>query len=373
MTQCLVETIDDIERFAALKDEWNALLKDSASNCLFLTWEWLFTWWKHLAEDRRLHIITMRYDGKLVAIVPLARRGPRMKQLLPYSALEFVGMGDVGSDYLDIIVRRGREHYAWEVLAKYMAEREQVLELSRVNGSSGQAVGLASALQEHGWIALGSATDTCPVIDLSGHTWESYLADLGSEHRYNFRRRLKNLGKRWRMSIEKVQTEEQRSQCLPLLVRLHRLCWQERGGSGALHTAELVRFHEEFSKIALARGWLRLYVLRLDGDAAAAWYGFHYGGIFYFYQSGFDPRFSKHSVGLVVTGLAIKSAIEEGAKVYDFLLGDERYKFLCAREERELVRLGAYPPSLRGALYRQYVELRWSIKKRVWHYLPSAS
>ncbi|HKQ30314.1 MAG TPA: GNAT family N-acetyltransferase, partial [Burkholderiales bacterium] len=79
----------------------------------------------------------------------------------------------------------------------------------------------------------------------------------------------------------------------------------------------------------------------------------------------------KYSVGLVMTGLAIKSAIEEGAHLYDFLLGDERYKFLWAREQRELVRLGVYPPSARGALYRQLMELQWSMRRRVWHYLPS--
>src|SRR2546427_4482076 len=45
--------------FEKLREEWNELLQASASNCLFLTWEWLYTWWKHLSEDRRLFIITV--------------------------------------------------------------------------------------------------------------------------------------------------------------------------------------------------------------------------------------------------------------------------------------------------------------------------
>lgn len=373
MTQCAVETIENLARFEALKDEWNELVSASDSNCLFLTWEWLFTWWKHRAEDRRLQLVTMRCDGQLIAAAPLALQPWHRRRLRPYPALDFIGMGEVGSDYLDILIRHGREKYACDVLAKYLAGRKHVLELSRVNGDSGQAIGLAAALQRHGWSALGTATDVCPIIDLSGRSWESYLATLGSDHRYNFRRRLKNLEKHWWVTLERVQTEEQRTMCLRLLVKLHRLCWQDRGGSGALHTQTLVRFHDEFSQLALARGWLRLYILRLNGEAAAAWYGFNYNGVFYFYQSGFDPRFLKQSVGLVMTGLAIKSAIEDGARVYDFLLGDERYKFLWASEQRELVRLGAYPPSVRGSLYRQFIELQWSVKKRVWNYLPSTS
>jgi CelD/BcsL family acetyltransferase involved in cellulose biosynthesis len=210
-------------------------------------------------------------------------------------------------------------------------------------------------------------------VRLSGHTWDSYLAGLGQQHRYNFRRRHRNLAKQWRVSFEQAHTEPQRRTGMLALVALHRLCWSERGGSGALHTDALVAFHDEFSRLALARGWLRLYLLTLDDEPAAAWYGFHHNGVFSFYQSGFDPRFSKHSVGLVTMGLAIKRAIEEGARIYDFLLGDERYKFLWAHEERELVKLASYPPSVRGALYRQLIELKWSVKKRAWHHLPAVT
>jgi CelD/BcsL family acetyltransferase involved in cellulose biosynthesis len=81
-------------------------------------------------------------------------------------------------------------------------------------------------------------------------------------------------------------------------------------------------------------------------------YGFLYNGVFYFYQAGFDPRFSEYGVGLVLMGLAIQRAIEEGAREYDLLHGAERYKFLWAREARELSRLELYPAGLRGSLWK---------------------
>jgi CelD/BcsL family acetyltransferase involved in cellulose biosynthesis len=62
-------------------------------------------------------------------------------------------------------------------------------------------------------------------------------------------------------------------------------------------------------------------------------------------------------------GLAIKSALEERAVIYDFLRGDEAYKSLWACQERQLLRLELFPPSRRGAIYRQAMELRWNIKK----------
>ena len=121
-----------------------------------------------------------------------------------------------------------------------------------------------------------------------------------------------------------------------------------RGRSDAFHTPSLVNFHREIAQIARARGWLRLFILRLNGAPAAGLYGLLYKRKFYFYQSGFDPAFEKWGVGSVTMGLAIQYAIEEGAEEYDFLHGDEPYKRHWAREQRALSRIELYPPGPSG-------------------------
>jgi CelD/BcsL family acetyltransferase involved in cellulose biosynthesis len=144
---------------------------------------------------------------------------------------------------------------------------------------------------------------------------------------------------------------------------LHNARWRDRGGSDAFDTPGLVAFHREFSRIALERGWLRLYVLRLDRKSAACLYGFLYGGTFYFYQSGFDSAYRKESVGLVSMGLSIKSAIEEGAEEYDLLHGNEEYKSHWSRESRELSRLELYPPGGMGSICRRSAQLERAARR----------
>lgn len=349
----MVERIEDIASFEKLREEWNELLEASASNSLFLTWEWLYTWWKHLSERRKLLIIAVRSGRELVAVAPLAVSPYRVTRLLPFRSLEFMGTGSVGSDYLDFIIKRGREGEALEALAEHLAGGKLMLDLAQLNRNSCLAAGLSGKLGLRGWGCSEKATDICPFIPLSGHSWQSYLATLGGEHRYNVQRRLKNLTKQFDVRFEQAESEEQRRQALALLVSLHNMRWRERGGSNAFHAPGLVAFHDELSRLALERGWLRLFVLWLDGKPAASLYGFRYQRVFSFYQSGFDPSYSKHSVGLVTMGLAIKRAIEEGAEEYDLLHGDERYKFQWAREARELGRVELYPPRLRGLLYRK--------------------
>lgn len=365
-----VERIEDTTAFAKLREEWTELLSATPSDCLFLTWEWLITWWRHLADDRRLSLLSVRSGGELIAIAPLAWRPRRLGHLLSVRSLEFLGTGSIGSDYLDLIIRDGRAPEAAGALAAYLADGTAVVRLAQVARDARGAGRLTAELGWRGWSVRWTPTSVCPFIDLAGHSWESYLASIGPAHRSNFRRRLRQLSRLGEVRLERVETEAQRGDALRELVALHHTRWRTRGGSSALYNGALVAFHEEFSRLALERGWLRLFTLRLDGEPIASVYGFRYRDTFYFYQSGFDPTYARQSVGLVALGLTIKAAVEERAQEYDFLHGDEEYKFRWAHRTRELRRLELYPPHLRGWLYRRAIQASRGARRVARRVLP---
>ena len=352
-----VERIAGMSGFEALQDEWNELLEASDSDCLFLTWEWLHTWWKHLAGDRQLSIYTVRCGGRLDGLAPFTLRPPSLLGRRPLPRLEFLGNGYVGSDYLDLIVRRGCEAEVRQAFVSALAKERMAIDWTQLRRGSCFAAGVASDLGAGNWSVVETITNTCPFIPLGGVSWEAYLSTLGAEHRYNFNRKWKRLNRDFTVEFEQVSREDQCQESVDLAIELHNLRWRERGGSDAFHTPGLVAFHREFSQLALKRGWLRLYVLQLNQKPAACLYGFFYGGIFYFYQSGFDLAYLKQSVGLVSMGLGIKRAIEEGAKEYDLLHGNEEYKSHWSSERRELGRLELYPPGCIGQICRQAVTL----------------
>jgi len=365
-----VEKIHDALRFAQLKQEWSDLLESSDAPCLFLTWEWLHTWWKHLAADRQLSILAVRCGSELAALAPLAVRPPGLSRGRLFPVQEFLGSGNAGSDYLDFIVRRGCEPYAREAFASYLAGERLMLDWTQLRRGGCGATGVASILDENGWKVSEARTNTCPFILLAGKSWESYLGTLGAEHRYNFNRKWKRLNREYAVQFEQVRTEHQCRESINLVIALHNLRWRGRGGSDAFHTPGLVGFHQELSQIALERGWLRLYVLRLNGIPAAGLYGFLYRRTFYFYQSGFDPAFDKYSVGLVIMGLAIKRAIEEGAEEFDLLHGAEAYKSHWSNGNRELGRLELYPPGIFGWLCRSSIEVERASRRIARRMLP---
>jgi CelD/BcsL family acetyltransferase involved in cellulose biosynthesis len=349
-----VDSVDDTRGFTALRPHWDALLQASAADTPFLTWEWLRSWWAHLRGASRLALIVVRAGEQPVAIAPLRS----VAGTLPWmSRLEFVGTGLAGSDYLDLIVRRGHEEASLDALARHLRRRQLALRFTHLPPSS-MAARLADRLAADGWIRTSAPDGRCPLVPLAGHTFDSYLATLGSSHRANVRRRLKALTQKFDVRFETVTSDEERRRVLATLGAFSQKRWKDQGGSSAFMTSEARAFQDEATGRALRRGWLRLHVLRLDGVAAAVMYGFQYRDRFFFYQHGFDDRFREHSVGLVLMGLSIRAAIEEGARAFDMLWGEEPYKFLWARESTTLERIDLFPRHLGGRLQRHTVTAR---------------
>lgn len=344
-----MEMVDDLAAFARLEPEWDELLAASESDGLFLTWEWMFTWWRHLGKGCKLQIIVLRSGGLLIAVAPLALRPGSLLGVPPVATLQFLGSGVAGSDYLDLIVRRGHEADAITKLSERLSHWGRGLALMRMLPGS-HAAALVNGLRERRWRAWQGPAEACPFVSLRGQSFESYLGSLGAEHRYAFRRKLTRMERRREPSFELVQTEPERKQALATLFELHAMRWRERGDVGAFSTQSLRDFHDDVSRLALAQGWLRLWVLRFGTKPVAALYGFLRRRTFYFYQAGFDPASSRDSVGLVILGVAVRAAIQEGADELDLLHGTEGYKAHWAKTTRELVRYELYAPGARGFL-----------------------
>ncbi len=370
MSAMTAEWVSSPDAFASMQMEWNDLLVESRANVLFLTWEWQYTWWRTFGTGRQLAIVVVRRNGKLIGVAPLLVRPRCYSRLIPYRVLEFIGSGSAGSDYLDVIIRKGEENEVLGAIGKLIDQRGMVLEAKAVIAEYSLINRLSRRLSNFGWYTRESGFSNCPRVILDGHTWPSYMAGLGKSRAAGYRRKERRMNRNFRVDLDQVTTEEQRDPALQILFDLHLKRWENRGGSSAFHTAQLHEFHREFSALALARGWLRLYVLRMDGRPAAAVYGFCYQRTFYYYQAGFDPEFNQSSPGFLMVGMTIQRAIEEGVLVYDFLRGEELYKSFWANDQQELLRIDAFPWHLRGRLCSRSMNIRNRVKALVQKKMP---
>jgi len=362
-----VECIDTLWGLTALRPQWNELLRESASDGLFLTWEWLHAWWTHLHGAAVLRLVTVRDGTDLIAIAPLMITpgvGPW------FTRIEFLGTGHAGSDYLDLIVRTGREPEALRAIARFLETQTLTLKLDHLPEVS-LGARLADRLRSDGWVSSVTPGGACPVIPLSEHTWDSYLATLGSAHRANVRRRLRALDQQFTVRFAPVTSTSQRREALEAIGAFHERRFRTDGGSTAFLTPALRAFQDDVTRRALDRGWLRMYVLWLDDTPAAVMYGFLYNRQFSFYQHGFDDLYGRYSVGLVLMAHTIRAAIDEGAETFDLLWGTEPYKRLWARDTRTLRQIHLFPPHVAGRVHQRALEARRHLRRLVRCVLPS--
>ena len=85
-------------------------------------------------------------------------------------------------------------------------------------------------------------------------------------------------------------------------------------------------------------GLLKLGVLEMDRQTVAMIMCFDYKDCLYLYNSGYDLQYKALSVGLLSKALCIKESIQEGKKKFDFLKGNEVYKYHLGGREVPLSR-----------------------------------
>jgi CelD/BcsL family acetyltransferase involved in cellulose biosynthesis len=127
----------------------------------------------------------------------------------------------------------------------------------------------------------------------------------------------------------------------------------------------------------LDRGALELRWLEARGEPIAAIYNIAWQGKVQFYQGGRRMDLPKGlRPGTAIQALAIRAAIEDGRREYDFLAGTARYKMELALAARPLVELRATRPSL-GDAARRAAELAIAqaraLRRSLWsHHRPGS-
>lgn len=103
---------------------------------------------------------------------------------------------------------------------------------------------------------------------------------------------------------------------------------------------------------AAQKGWLRNYILFVDGQAVAFMLGYLYEGCYYYTDVGFDPDWSKWSVGSVLQMHVIEDlyAQENTPSLFDFGTGYGYHKAQFGNTEREEINLLLLPRNFKNAL-----------------------
>lgn len=305
-----------------LQDEsnWDNLVMYSATATFFQNKEWLILWLKHFPVD---HTIIGVYEGQeSIGIVPLNFANDKVNLLGVTPVLN----GELVSDFGDIITKKGREKEVWEMLLgnRQQATGNRVLEFNFIREDSPSLDILRT---------LGGTTeevDKAPYLDLP-KTWEEYLECLDRHNRHELKRKMRKI------ENEDVQivTSSGSLEDINELFRLMILSDEKR----RFLSEEMKAYFQDLIISCYKNKYAELMFMQKDHINIAATLSFHYRDDVLLYNSGFDPQYGYLSAGLILKAHLIKRAIEQNKKRFDFLRGNERYKYDLGGKERKLYKI----------------------------------
>ncbi len=359
-----VAVVRDVGVFMSLRHTWNALLQRSRQKTVFLTWDWLFTWWEFFSDaDHALNILLIYADDELVGIAPLQIQKCGFRKV---KILRFIGIGEpiadqVVSEYLDVIALP-----EWEALVS-----EQVAEWLCSNGD---------------WVHFecDDVKQDFLIWDVYQSVSKNYMAEVipkrraftvplakGDEYRERLSAsRRKRLARSQRaltaaggMQQHSINDASDIDRSLQALVDLHQQRWHSKDKRGVFDSERFTRFHRRILELLWPKGQAGVEIFSVNDEQIAALYCLYTDDTAYYYQSGFATNNANKFMPLANAHMMeIERNQNAGRQYYDLMRGaSDSYKSDYGCDEVQLYTLHLF----RRTFEHRYYLYRAALGERV--------
>ena len=272
-----------------------------------------------------LHVLTVEVDGKVVGIAPLVREA---------GCWGFAGGAEV-ADFLDIVAAPTHADDVASAVLDYVTRQGGRADFRNLRPDSVGATSLFRIAERRGLAPVLDREDVSPRLDLPTD-WDAYLQGLSKKDRHELRRKLRRLYAAGEIVAAPVNNPATRAADVGDFINLHRLSTENKA---AFMTPAMEAFFRGIVDEFAPRDLLHLYFLSIDNIRVASVILFDYGGEYLLYNSGFDPEYAHLSVGLLLKAFCIRDAIQARRRGFDFLQGDEPYKYDLGGTDVPILRL----------------------------------
>jgi hypothetical protein len=249
--------------------------------------------------------------------------------------IRFMGAPEAGSDYLDVFARRGREREVAEALYDFLMGEGRdgwdVLQLQDIRSDALFLLHFMNRIRVEGKHYEIGYSSFCPELRLPA-TEDELFAGLSASRKKKYKQDIRVINREQDV-VHSVIRGGEVAGTLPEFFRLY----EEKGG----HSAKLLRpILQELSTRFDNASPVQLDLLSVAGRTVAGLLHLQYRNSLAMYLMAVDKQFNpKISLGNLLVGLCIKNSIAAGHDAYDFLRGEESYKFHWASGGRSTMQL----------------------------------
>jgi CelD/BcsL family acetyltransferase involved in cellulose biosynthesis len=323
-----VQEITSIDEFRNLRTVWNETLEKSSCPVLYLTFEWMYCWWKCLGKTRKnLYVLVVRDGEDILGIAPFMEVKDTIAGL-PTRKIEFISMMKYAdhpsscAGTLDlIIVRRTREVYE-AVFTHLMTKKTHwnFLRLHPIPRDSQSLLFLEEIALNNGFSFMKRPVFTGAYIPIE-MSWQSYFARFSSEFRRKLRQNEGRLSELAPVKYLKVTSSEEIDRAYHDMIDIERRSWKWKKGI-TLTSVAYQEFYRALAFEAAKQHWLRIWFLESNGQKIAFNYAIQYGGAVEACKWSYDESFRNYAPGRLLEWRMLEDSFQDGATRINLLWGD---------------------------------------------------
>ena len=316
------------------QDVWEAFQRAPCSADYFASRGWyeVFTRSVLHSGDRAQFVLARDADGAPAAMLPLWRHpaaggrlgAQRLTSLANYYTCLYQPL--ISADMA--AAERGID-----ALAQHLIDNRRhwsVLDLRPLPTDLPLLTGFAQAFVKRGFavnqdIAFGNWYYPC-----AGVSFETYFATRRKKTRSTVRSKTTQLSKEFKFEISITTSVDGLEAALAAYNAVYGSSWK--------HAEPYPNFIPYFAHALASAQQLRLGVLRLDDEPAAAQLWFVAHGVAHIFKLAYDERFAQHSVGTLLTMKLFEHCLDiDKVNCVDFLSGDDEYKKHWMTDHRQRI------------------------------------
>lgn len=323
----VINTIENYESFIKLREAWNDLLESSAeSENVFLRHEWFDVWWQAFGANKEMFILLCFNEDRILGIAPLMIFRDYYKGI-PYTRLGFIENPNAPS--VDFIIKKGEENRVIRSFLDYLVLSStnvwHVSVLNKIPNVSDTIGACEEFFSQNKIKYLLRKGQSSPYIPMNSD-WDTFLKSTSVRFRKQLRNKINKINSAGQMGCEVWHDVRVDGKHLIDAISVSSRSWKHREGTSMNSTPERRKFFELLSGVASRNGWLRIWLLNLDGKPIAVEYHLEYKRRTNAMRGDFDEAYDNLSPGSILEAHIIEHCFNKGLLEYNFCGLDYRYK-----------------------------------------------
>lgn len=357
-----------MEDFYALREAWNLINDYSPKGNVFLSWEWLYSWWETYAKDgkRQLYILSCtNIHNEILGIAPFQIVNNPKKYFPCNRQIQNLGTGEtdgcfVFGEYMDLIIKPGHETDVISSFSDFLSKQKFSWDGLKFHGLLKDSY-LSRLFEDQHYAGINKLVKSekqngfRTIIELP-ETYKEYLMSVQKKMRNNITRTFSRLQAEQQFTIETINDVSAVEDAITTLAELNRSRRNSMAKESSFRSRKFEEFHKRLAKRLIPQNKVSLRLMKVDNKPVAALYCFIDSDTIHPYQSGFDTDFGqRYSLLTTMLTQEISNSIDNPElKRFNFMYADheDTYKKRYSGNIENMYQLSFDKPGIQFSIYR---------------------